>query len=96
MNNAQRVSSLLAKCRAVNAINPATGEGAPTEEQLINLLDDVTSDCRAEADELAAHLKRLCRIVRKMDPKNPQAEKAIGFLRCIGQLEPLRKEGGAK
>jgi hypothetical protein len=92
--NENRVKVLLRKCREVNAINPLTREGSPTEEQILNLLDEATFDASAEMDELAAHLKRLCRIVRKRDPANPQAANALKFLRCIGQLEPMRVKGG--
>ena len=95
--NAKRVAYLFDRCQKVGATNPVTDEGAPTREQVLELLDDATFAERSQVDELATHLKRLCRIVRKKDPSNPQAANAVKFMRCIGQLEPMRaKKGGDK
>jgi hypothetical protein len=44
-----------------------------------------------EVDDLSMLVRRLVRALRKHDPKNPLAEKAVEYLRCIGQSgSPLR------
>jgi len=81
---------LLEKCRKDGLIHPVTGEGSPTAEMIAIEIRHAIGDSEREADELAAYSVRLVRALRKHDPSNPIAIKAVEYLTCIGRLKPTR------
>lgn len=86
----KRASNLLKKCEERGQVNPVTGQGAPTEEQIAYEFLAIESNSNAELSEVATYARRLIRIVRKTDPENAVAKSAAEFLRCIGLANPLR------
>lgn len=87
----KRASNLLRRCEQLGQVNPVTGQGAPTEEQIASEFLAIEGNASAELDEVATYVRRLIRIVRKTDPENQVATKAAEFLRCIGLADPLRR-----
>lgn len=88
MDAHQTADRLLSRAKAAGLINPVTGEGAPTREQIAFELDLYRDS--AAMDELATYACRLVRLVRKTDPSNKVAADCVEFLRCIGRTNPLR------
>lgn len=83
-------SNLLAKCRREGLVNPVTGEGSPTEQMLAEEFAHANSQLEGQIDELAIYVARLARAVRKHEPANPVAKKAVEYLTRIGRAKALR------
>lgn len=72
-------------------INPVTQEGAPSWGMINEALLDAYYNGRPEADDLAMLVRRLVVIVRKNDPENDVAKKAIEFLRITGNAKTFSR-----
>lgn len=89
MNAHKRAEKLVDRAKALGLVNPVTNTGAPTEAMIAEAIVD-GGDYAAEASELAVYVRRLVRIVRRTDPENAVAAKAVEYLRAIGELNPMR------
>lgn len=83
-------SNLLAKCRRQGLVNPVTGEGAPTEQMSAEEFAHANGQLEGQIEELAIYVARLARAVRKHEPANPVAKKAMQYVVRIGQAKALR------
>jgi len=88
MDAYERAEQLFAKAKETGLVG-VNGDGAPTLGMVAEAIVDA-GDYSGEASELAVYCRRLVRIVRKTDPDNEVAEKCVDFLRCIGEIKPLR------
>lgn len=86
----RRAEALFEKAKKLTLINPITNEGAPTFGMVHEAIEHAANDAAQEADELAFYVRRLVRVVRKTEPTNDAAAKAVEFLKCVGRLKPLR------
>ena len=87
MDSMKRTDALFREAKKLALVNPASGDGMPTLGMVHEAIADAESDAAQESEELAAYVRRLVRIVRKHDPENDVAAKAVEFLKCTGNAK---------
>lgn len=87
MDSMKRTDALFREAKKLAMVNPANGDGMPTLGMVHEAIADAESDAAQEANELAMYVRRLARLVRKQDPENDVAAKAVEFLKGTGHAK---------